>query len=79
MEAIAKRFKLSLDDAWNKMPLPHRGRHPNDYHEFVLAGMKKAEKMAGKGNAQEFVRLFDKFVKTPVSKDPSMLRKAFWK
>jgi len=26
----------------------HQGRHPNKYHEFVLEGMKRAEKEAYK-------------------------------
>jgi hypothetical protein len=47
MEAIADRFGLSLDDAWNTARLPHQGRHPNVYHEFVLRSMERAAAKAG--------------------------------
>lgn len=41
LEEIANRYELDLDDAWNKDLLPHQGRHPNAYHEYVLESMKQ--------------------------------------
>lgn len=32
---------------WNKAMMPHKGRHPNEYHEFVLDQMMTASKEAG--------------------------------
>ena len=32
---IASKYGLSLNGDWNKELLPHLGRHPNEYHEFV--------------------------------------------
>jgi predicted urease superfamily metal-dependent hydrolase len=62
MESIAKEFELSLNGSWNKQALPHLGRHPNEYHEFVLDGMKNAKAEAG-GSQAEFLKLFNQYVK----------------
>ncbi|ULC57923.1 DUF6443 domain-containing protein [Flaviramulus sp. BrNp1-15] len=77
MGKIAKKFGLDLDGAWNKMLLPHLGRHPNAYHNFVLSGMQKASMEAG-GNTKVFLKLFNKYVKKPVINNPKLLRKAGW-
>ncbi len=77
MEKIAGRFGLGLDDAWNKMALPHLGRHPNEYHKFVYDGMVRAAAGAG-GNQAKFIQLFQSYVKNPVIKNPQLLRKAGW-
>jgi hypothetical protein len=77
MEKIADRYGLYLDDVWNKELLPHLGRHPNDYHEFVLGGMQRAAKEAGKNKAR-FLELFEKYVKAPIRKNPELLRKSGW-
>lgn len=39
---------MDLNGSWNKEALPHLGRHPNDYHKFVMEEMDKAADMAGK-------------------------------
>ena len=57
--------------------LPHQGRHPSAYHEFVLEGMRTASRDAG-GNTDEFLRLFDTYVKEPVRQNPQLLRKEGW-
>lgn len=40
-EKIANKYKLDLDDAWNKELMPHQGRHPYAYHDYMLEQMKK--------------------------------------
>jgi hypothetical protein len=77
MQDIADQYGLSLDQEWNKELLPHLGRHPNEYHKFVLDGMKRAAREAGK-NKDKFLKLFDKYVKDPVRKNPDLLRKCGW-
>jgi RHS repeat-associated protein len=77
MARVAKRYGLSLDDAWNKEYLPHQGRHPGAYHRWVLREMQRAAQEAG-DDACEFLRLFDKYVKEPVRKNPDLLRRAGW-
>jgi len=77
MEEIAKKFGLSLDGAWNKESLPHQGRHPYAYHDFVLEGMKNAARESG-GCADKFKELFEKYVKKPVRDNPDLLRKKGW-
>jgi len=77
LEKIASRYGLSLDDAWNTELLPHLGRHPNAYHEFVLDGMEAAAKGSG-GSQAKFLELFDLYVKQPVRDNPELLRKLGW-
>ena len=33
---IIERYGLDIDGNWNTATLPHRGRHPNEYHEYVI-------------------------------------------
>ncbi len=68
---------LDLNGDWNKARMPHRGRHPHVYHEFVLRKMKQAAKESG-GNVELFLKLFDNYVKQPVINNPLLLRKAGW-
>ena len=77
LEKIAKKYDLDLDGEWNKELLSHRGRHPYDYHRFVLDKMQKASKKAGK-NKDKFLELFEKTVKEPIRKNPELLRKSGW-
>lgn len=48
LQQIADRYGLGLDEPWNKELLPHLGRHPNAYHEFVTSGMETAAREAGR-------------------------------
>ena len=77
MEGIAKQFGLDLNGAWNKTAMPHLGRHPNVYHDFVLKEMKNAENLAG-GSQAEFLNIFNQKVKQPVIQNPGLLRKLGW-
>jgi RHS repeat-associated protein len=77
MSQIADEFGLSLNGAWNKQALPHLGRHPNAYHNFVIDGMQKARAGAG-GSQAEFLNLFNQYVKQPVIQNPGLLRKSSW-
>ncbi|MEW6312984.1 MAG: AHH domain-containing protein [Pseudomonadota bacterium] len=77
MEEIASKYGLKLDDIWNEELLPHQGRHPNAYHEFVLDGMRRAHVEAG-GDKLLFLRLFDQYVKEPIRRNPELLRKSGW-
>ena len=77
MEKIAEQFKLDLNGAWNKELMHHLGRHPNDYHEFVLFNMKKAAKEA-KGDSKVFLELFEEYVKKPILDNPDLLNKSGW-
>ncbi len=77
MEDIAEKFGLKLDEAWNKELMPHLGRHPDAYHDFVQQGMQDAAVGAGTSQAK-FLELFNQYVKTPVIENPGMLRKAWW-
>ncbi len=77
-EEIAKKYGLDLDGDWNKVRIPHRGRHPWEYLEFVLDNMKKADAAAG-GNVAKFLDLFDQYVTQPVLAHPEMCRTSYWR
>jgi RHS repeat-associated protein len=76
-KAIADQYGLDLNGSWNKDLLPHLGRHPNEYHRFVLENMRRAAKEAG-SNVNKFLELYQKYVVKPISKHPELLRKAGW-
>jgi RHS repeat-associated protein len=78
MENIAKQYGLDLDGDWNKMMLPHSGRHPNLYHQFVLDGMRNASQQAGSSQAQ-FLNLFRINVIEPIVKNPNLLYLKGWR
>lgn len=77
MAKIASKYNLKLSGEWNKAALPHLGRHPNAYHDFVYDGMQRASIQAG-NDKTKFLKLFDEYVKQPVIKNPNLLRKAGW-
>ena len=68
---------IDLDEAWNKELLPHLGRHPNDYHDFVVDGMQRAARQASTDKGK-FLDLFEKYVKEPVRQNSELLRKSGW-
>ena len=75
---IIERYGLDIDGNWNTAPLPHRGRHPNEYHEYVINGMQKAAEEAG-DNAEIFLQKFNEYVIEPVKQHPELLRKESWR
>ena len=75
--AILKKYALTLDQPWNKELMRHSGKHPYDYHKFVLESMKLCEHLA-KGDTEKFINEFGKYKKKIID-NPSMLRKDFWK
>ena len=75
---IVKTYGLNLNGNWNKAPLPHLGRHPDTYHNFVLNGMKAAQREAG-SDKDLFLLKFDQYVKQPIIQNPQLLRKSGWK
>jgi hypothetical protein len=78
MQDIAAKYDLDLNGDWNKAAMPHQGRHPNAYHEWVLDNMKMIDKMPGM-NQQNFIKYFNLKIKQPVLNNPQMLRKNYWK
>ncbi|MBQ8714680.1 MAG: AHH domain-containing protein [Prevotella sp.] len=69
---ISQKYGLNLDDEWNKDLLPHIGRHPNAYHEWVLEQMRIIDNMLNM-NQQQFINQFEIRVKQPIRNNPDML------
>jgi hypothetical protein len=78
MQEIADRYDLDLNGDWNKAQMPHQGRHPNAYHDWVLDNMNSISNTPGM-NQQQFIQLFDLNVRQPVLQNPNMLYKIYWK
>jgi hypothetical protein len=66
-----------LDDDWNIAVMPHLGRHPSSYNNWVLNRMRLIDKMPGM-NQQRFLEEFDIRIKQPIIDNPEMLRKSWW-
>jgi hypothetical protein len=67
---------LDLDDEWNKELMPHQGRHPYAYHDYVLDQMSKFDSIA-KGDKDKFLKLYDQ-MKQKIISNPDMLTKDYW-
>ncbi|HKO18754.1 MAG TPA: AHH domain-containing protein [Acidobacteriaceae bacterium] len=77
MLKITHKYNLDFDDNWNLVRMHHRGKHPYEYHAFVLGTMQYIDDVA-KGNREEFKRLYKELVENTVREHPEMLRKAAW-
>lgn len=65
-----------MDGDWNKMDLPHQGRHPNAYHDFVLEQMRNFDQKSN-GSKDIFLSMFDG-LKQIIKDNPEMLYKDYW-
>ena len=75
---IADKYGLDLDADWNKELLPHQGRHPNAYHDFVLDEMRNIDNIAN-GNKDIFLELYESEIKSVIRENPDMLYSDYWK
>ena len=76
-EEIAKKYGLDLDDIWNKKYMSHQGRHPNEYHQFVLDRMRQYDDLA-QGDKDIFLKLYEQ-MKIKIEDNPDMLYKDYWR
>ena len=75
-ESITKKYGLDLDGDWNKQSMPHQGRHPYAYHDYVLDNMQKFDRIAN-GDKTKFLKLYDQ-MKQKIINNPEMLYKDYW-
>ncbi|MBC2169550.1 T7SS effector LXG polymorphic toxin [Listeria booriae] len=76
MENVTKKYGLDLDESWNKELLPHQGRHPNAYHEYVLDKLNTYDAIA-QGDRELFLELYEE-LKFQIRVNPDMLYKEYW-
>lgn len=74
---IVSKYGLNLNGDWNKQLMRHRGRHPNEYHEFILYHLNRIDGFAN-GNASLFISEFNN-IKAYILNNPKMLRRVYWK
>lgn len=56
----------------------HLGRHPNEYHNFILQTMYQIDYEAA-GDTSKFLELFDLYIKQTIINNPELLRKSGWR
>lgn len=81
-QEVLDEYQLNLNvksTTWNVFTIPHQGRHPKEYHDWVMENFRNAAKSAGVGNTQEFLRLFNRWVVDKVTADPTIVRVDYWK
>ena len=76
-DKITKNYKLDLNGSWNKVKIPHKGRHATEYHKWAYEQLQRIDATA-KGNARVFNDMFGKLSRF-VNDNPGMLRKSWWK
>jgi hypothetical protein len=69
---------LDLNGDWNIEKLPHQGRHPNDYHRWVLNVTLEIDAIPGM-NQNDFIKLFRERIIQPIKINPDMLYKKYWR
>ena len=74
---ITKKYGLDLNEEWNKELLPHQGRHPNAYHEFILDELTNIDNIAN-GDIDIFLELYESNIKKVIRENPNMLYKEYW-
>ena len=77
MEGVVEKYGLSLDGDWNKRRVHHQGRHPDDYHKWVLDNMRDAAELAG-DDVDLFQQMFEENIINEVLANPDLLRKIGW-
>mgnify|MGYP003505110701 CR=1 FL=1 len=55
---ITDKYDLDLDKPWNKEKMQHQGRHPNEYHQWMLDNIIEIDKKAN-GNQEVFLNAFE--------------------
>ena len=74
---IVEKYGLDLNDQWNKELLPHLGRHPNEYHQWLLKELQIID-MIPDMNQKLFLHYFEINIRQPIINNPSMLYKQYW-
>ncbi|HEF1623617.1 TPA: AHH domain-containing protein [Campylobacter lari] len=76
-QEILNLYDLKLNGDWNKVKMPHHGRHPNEYHEYILEKMSKIDKIA-RGDKNKFLKEFEK-LKEEIKNNPALPNKEYYK
>lgn len=77
IKQITDKYELDLSGEWNTEVLPHQGRHPNEYHQWMYDKIQKIDQMPNM-NQQRFIEEFNIKVIQPVKEHPEMLYKNYW-
>gem|GEM_PF-3722258 len=70
---IFARAGKDLDWRENRMRVPHQGRHPKDYHEFVRLRLDQATEGLGRAEAEEALKSELRKIRKFVKQNPNFL------
>ncbi|GBC63469.1 hypothetical protein DENIS_4463 [Desulfonema ishimotonii] len=76
-ERIICKYGLELDESWNKRLLPHKGRHAERYHDWMLEQFREADSIAA-GDKDLFIQYLNGGAFETVQNHPEMLTKEYW-
>jgi hypothetical protein len=68
---------LTLEGAWNKVTVHHRGAHPKLYHDWLHRNMVLIDDVA-EGDVETFQALFQQWVVDEIEANPLALRTVYW-
>lgn len=75
-EEIIDKYDLNLDGEWNKIIIPHKGRHPREYHEYVLGEMLMID--AQSSSKEEFLTTYTDRLSKELLNNPEIIRYSFY-
>jgi hypothetical protein len=70
---IVGKYGLELDEEFNKVLVPHQGRHPIAYHEYILSRIKDIDNAAN-GDTTKFLDAYN-VLKQEIIDNPGILYK----
>jgi hypothetical protein len=68
---------LGINGEWNIINIPHAGSHAEEYHEWVYEELLRIDEIAN-GNEDEFLKLFDIYIKQHVLDNPLIIRREWY-
>jgi hypothetical protein len=77
LQGIAAQYQLGINAPWNKISIPHRGPHPNAYHNWLRDQAIEIDQVAG-GDHVVFLSLWELLVRDVIESDPTIVRHAYW-
>lgn len=71
--SITDKYGINLKN-WNVniVNVPHKGRHPHTYHQFIMDRLQMIDNMST-GNSKKFQKYFKKYIIDPIVNDPDIL------
>ena len=73
-ERILDRYNLDLDKDWNKVTIPHEGRHTDYYNKMMLKELKEADRYA-RGDRTKLLKYLEDGIFKKIIRNPEIMYK----